>query len=371
MITRPTLSTVGLNRIERLASLAALVLLVLGCMLVMRPFVSAVLWAVVLSFSTWPVYGRILALVRGRRTLAALLMTLLIALVVLVPFLLIGFTMADNMKALTLATRSWINAGPPQPPAWLHNIPVAGPQIVDYWQTLAGDSQSLLQQAQRWIEPVSTWGLNLGLRLTRGVAELALSVLIVFFLFRDGTSVADRLKAGISRLAGDRGTHLLQIAGTTVRGVVYGILGTAIVQAVIAGIGFLVAGVPGAAVLTLLTFFLALLPMGPPLVWIPATIWLAQQGNVGWAVFMGIWGFGVSSIDNLVRPWLISQGNRMPFLLIFFGMVGGALGFGFIGLFLGPTLLAIGYRLIEEWLAEHPAPTPAPRPPAPAPHAGD
>lgn len=364
MVTRPSLSAAGLNRIEYLASLAALILLLLGCMLVMRPFVSAVLWAVVLTFSTWPVYGRILALLRGRRTVAALLMTLLIALVLLVPFLLIGFTMADNMKALTLATRSWINAGPPPPPEWLNRIPVAGSHIVEYWETLAGDSQKLLQQVQRWIEPVSTWGLSLGLRLSRGVAELALSVLIAFFLFRDGTSVADRLKAGISRLAGERGTHLLQIAGTTVRGVVYGILGTAIVQAIVAGIGFLVAGVPGAAVLTLLTFFLALLPMGPPLVWIPATIWLAQQGNVGWAIFMGVWGLGVSSIDNLVRPWLISQGNRMPFLLIFFGMVGGALGFGFIGLFLGPTLLAIGYRLIEEWLAGHPPPGPDAPPPA-------
>jgi predicted PurR-regulated permease PerM len=354
-----SLSAIGMNRLERLASLAALVLLLLGCLLVMRPFVSAGIWAVVLSFSTWPVYGRLLILVRRRRTIAALLMTLLIAMVLLVPFLLIGFTMADNMKALTIAIRSWLSAGPPPPPEWLNAIPVVGHYIADYWLTLAGDSQKLLQQAQRLIEPASAWGLSLGLRLSRGVAELALSVLIVFFLFRDGAVVADRLKVGIGRLAGERGTRLLQIAGTTVRGVVYGILGTAIVQAVVAGLGFLIAGVPGAAVLTLLTFFLALLPMGPPFVWIPATIWLAQQGHGGWALFMGIWGLGVSSIDNLVRPWLISHGNRMPFLLIFFGMVGGALGFGFIGIFLGPTLLAIGYRLIEEWLTVHP-PVPAP-----------
>ena len=144
------------------------------------------------------------------------------------------------------------------------------------------------------------------------------------------------------------------MAGNTVRGVVYGILGTALVQAVLAGIGFLIAGVPGASVLALLTFFLSVLPVGPPLVWLPATLWLFHQGSTGWGVFMLIWGVGVSSVDNFVKPWLISQGSEMPFLLIFFGVLGGALAFGFIGVFIGPTLLAVGYRLVEEWASSQP-----------------
>jgi predicted PurR-regulated permease PerM len=139
------------------------------------------------------------------------------------------------------------------------------------------------------------------------------------------------------------------VAGNTVRGVVYGILGTAIVQGVIAGIGFLIAGIPGAMLLGMLTFFLSVVPMGPPLVWIPCTIWLFSQGRTGMGIFMIVWGIGVSSIDNVVKPWLISQGSAMPFVLIFFGVLGGALAFGFIGVFLGPTLLAVAYRLIEEW----------------------
>ena len=121
------------------------------------------------------------------------------------------------------------------------------------------------------------------------------------------------------------------------------------VQGGLAGVGFAIAGVPGAALLGLLTFFLSVVPMGPPLVWIPATIWLFHQDSAGWAIFMLVCGVGVSSIDNFVKPWLISQGSNLPFILIFFGVIGGALAFGFIGVFLGPTLLAVAYRLIEKW----------------------
>jgi predicted PurR-regulated permease PerM len=164
--------------------------------------------------------------------------------------------------------------------------------------------------------------------------------------------LGERLTSIVGRIAGDRGTHLLGVAGKTVRGVVYGILGTALAQAVAAGIGFLIAGVPGCALLALLTFFSSVVPVvGTAIVWIPAALWLFHQGSTGWAIFMLIWGFGVSNIDNVVKPWLISQGSDMPFILIFFGVLGGALTFGFIGVFLGPTLLAVGFRLINEWSA--------------------
>jgi len=133
------------------------------------------------------------------------------------------------------------------------------------------------------------------------------------------------------------------------------------VQAVMAGIGFVIADVPGAALLALLTFFLSVLPMGPPLIWIPAVIWLFSEGFTGRAIFMLIWGLIVSSVDNVVKPWLISQGSELPFVLIFFGVIGGALAFGFIGVFLGPTLLAVLYRLIEEW-SRVPGPLVAPQP---------
>jgi predicted PurR-regulated permease PerM len=307
------------------------------------------LWAVVLSFSSWPVYCRLLKLVRGRRALAALVMTVGMICVILLPFLIIGATLAENVDQLSAATRKWLAAGPPPPPEWLAKVPMVGASAVSTWKEFSADSARLIQEAQKFIEPVGSALLAAGLKLGSGLVELTLSIFITFFLLRHGPALADRLTHSVGRVAGERGKHLLSVAGSTVRGVVYGILGTAIVQAVVAGIGFVIAGVPGAGLLALLTFFLSVVPMGPPLVWGPAAFWLFHQGATGWGIFMIIWGVGVSSIDNVVKPWLISQGSAMPFLLIFFGVLGGAFAFGFIGVFLGPTLLAVGYRILEEW----------------------
>jgi len=337
------------TKLERIISGVVLLTLLAGCLLILRPFVSALLWAAVLCFSTWPFYKRLLRLVRGRRTFAAMLMTLAMVLVVLLPFVIIASTISDDVRNLTAAARGWIETGLPPPPDWLGKIPFVGHHAAEQWQTLATDRAKLIVETRRLIEPLSALLLIIGKMLIGGLVALALSILIALFFFRDGEAIGKHVNLIVDRVAGERGQRLLALAGATVRGVVYGILGTALVQAVMAGIGFLIAGVPGAGVLALLTFFLSVVPVGPPLIWIPAALWLFHQGSTGWAVFMLVWGIGVSSIDNVVKPWLISQGSDMPFLLILFGVLGGAIAFGFIGVFLGPTLLAVGYRLIGEW----------------------
>lgn len=348
------------KKLEENLGLVVAAFLLVGCLLVMAPFISAILWSVVLCFSSWPLYRRLVRWMRNRRTLAALLMSLAMVLVVLLPFVVVGYTLADNVQELTAATRKWIDAGPPAPPAWLNKVPLVGQQATEYWQEFTHDSAGVVKELKRFIEPVSQALLKVGIALGHGVLQLALSILVAFFLFRDGLAAADWLNAAVVRIGGERGRHLLTVAGNTVRGVVYGILGTALVQAVTAGVGFFIAGVPAAGLLALLTFFLSVVPVGPPLVWIPAAIWLFNQGETGWGIFMLIWGFGVSSVDNVVKPWLISQGSNMPFILIFFGVLGGAIAFGFIGVFLGPTLLAVGFRLVREWAAAHrPEPLPA------------
>ena len=341
------------SKLERNIGGIVAVLLFLGCLLVLRPFVSALLWAVVLCVSSWPIYRRLLKWFGNRRTLVAFVMTLAMVLIVLLPFLIAGMALSDNVRDLTTAAQHWIEQGPPAPPAWLAKVPVVGHQATEYWQSFAADTEKLWTEAQRFIEPVSSWLLKVGLALGGGLLELALSILIAFFLFRDGGSAAERLTTAVGRIAGEQGKHLLTVASNTVRGVVTGILGTALVQAILAGIGFVIAGVPGAALLALLTFFCSVVPVvGTALIWLPAALWLFHQGSTGWGIFMLIWGAGVANIDNVVKPWLISQGSDMPFILIFFGVFGGALAFGFIGVFLGPTLLAVGYRLVVEWAAK-------------------
>lgn len=337
------------SKFEQSLGWIILALLLCSCLLVLRPFVTSLLWAVVLTISSWPLHRRLVNLLGGRRTLAASIMALAMICVILLPFVVVGATLADSVQELAAVTHRWMEAGPPAPPEWLAKVPGIGHQADEYWRTVAADTSKLIEPAKQLIDPVSGWVITGGVVLGLGVFELALSILIAFFLFRDGGRLGEQLNATVARIAGERGNHLLEVAVSTVRGVVYGILGTALAQAVMAGIGFAIAGVPGAAMLTLLTFFLSVVPVGPPLIWIPASLWLFYQGASGWGIFMLIWGTGVSSLDNVVKPWLISQGSDMPFLLIFFGCIGGALAFGFIGVFLGPTLLAVGYRLVQEW----------------------
>lgn len=339
------------RQLEQVIGVTALGLLLIGCFVVMRQFISALLWSAVLCFCLWPVHRRLLVRVGNRRNFAAISTTLVVALFLILPFVTISVTLSGDVGDLARATQKWIDSGPPDAPFWLERIPLLGDRAKAVWQEYAGDRAKLGQVMKKVIQPASAWLLSAGLAIGRGVVEVALSVFLAFFLFRDGASLTNRLAAALGRIAGERGRRLLEVAGSTVRGVVYGILGTAIVQGVMAGVGFLIAGVPGATLLGLLTFFLSVVPAGPALVWLPASIWLFQQGSTSWAIFMLVWGMGVSSVDNVVRPWLISHGSNLPFILIFFGVVGGALGFGFIGVFLGPTLLAVAYRLVEEWLA--------------------
>ncbi len=334
---------------RRLGAVAVLILLI-GCLLVLRPFVSALLWSVVLCVATWPLYRRLVRWFRDHRTLAASVMMLAMILVLLLPFGIAGVTLAENINDFTGSARQWIERGPPSPPEWLGKVPIVGPQAVDKWQTLAHDSAKLWAELLRFVEPVSAWLLKTGLGLGSGLIELALSIFIAFFLFRDGASLSARLSTAVDMIGGDRGRHLLTVAVNTVRGVVYGLIGTSLIQSIVAAVGFLIAGLPDIGLLALLTFFSSVVPVvGTALVWLPAAFWLFHNASVGWGIFMLVWGVGVSSLDNFVKPWLISQGSEMPFLLIFFGVIGGALTFGFIGVFLGPTLLAVGFRIFEEW----------------------
>lgn len=340
-------------RTDQIAVFAALALVVVGCFFVLKPFLSALLWAVILTFSSWPAFRVLLGWVKGRRTLAAFLMTLGIATVLLVPSVVIVLTLAGDVKEFANTTVAWVRQGPPAPPVWLERVPWVGEELIALWREYAADSKQMLAAAEQLIDPLTSWILTIGKALGRGVLELALSMFLAFFFFRDGAQLGDRALAIAKRLAGDRGDHLLrEVAGGTIRGVVYGILGTAMAQGLIAWIGFSIAGVPAAVLLGLMTFLISVIPMGPPLIWIPASIWVFQNQSVEMGVFMVVWGaLGISSIDNFIRPLIISQGNKMPFVLIFMGVLGGGLAFGLIGIFLGPTLLAVSYRLGEEWLA--------------------
>jgi predicted PurR-regulated permease PerM len=340
----------NMNRIEAVAALMAVALLVLGCLVVLRPFVSAILWATVLTYTTWPLLLRMDRLCRGRRSLAAFVMTSLIALVMVLPFAIVGITLGENLSQLEELFHYLQGGLPPELPAWAQQLPWIGPFAERTWPGFAQDSEWVSGMLKTLGERVGQWLLVHSLDFGKGILQLTLSVIVVYVFYRDGERVMARLAAGAQRIAGDVSQHLLSVAGKTVRSVVYGIIGTALAQAILAALGLWVAGIPSPFLLGLLTFLLALVPVGPPFVWVPATLWLFHEGRVGWGLFMALWGlFVISGIDNLVRPYLISRGSDLPFVIVLLGAVGGVLAFGFIGIFLGPVLLAVGYALVRDY----------------------
>jgi predicted PurR-regulated permease PerM len=338
------------TRIEQTLTLALLAILIAGCFLVLRPFLTAVLWAIVLAATTWPLHARIEDWLHGRSGIAAGAMTLLIAAVVLIPFVIVGVTLADNFDRMSEFAKRMFEQGPPDPPAWVGQLPLVGERVQAYWIDLAHDTPRLMAELRKLFDPAKAALLSGGAGVARGLLQLTLSVLLMYFFLRDGKAAMRRLRAAIERIAPNRGARLLDVAASATRGVVYGILGTALAQGVLAAIGLWIAGIGAAPLLGLVTFFLSPVPIGPPLIWVPAGAWLLSQGQNGAGIFLLLWGaLVVSSVDNFLKPLIISRGSNLPFILVMLGILGGVVAFGFIGVFLGPVLLALGLALLKEW----------------------
>jgi len=345
------------RRVEQIVALAAIAMLALGCFFVLQPFLTSILWAVILSFSTWPLYVWLLRNI-GSVTIAAIVMTLVVAAIFVLPFVLIGPSMAQDIVAAAQAVNQLLAQGPPAPPEWTKELPVVGSSLYDYWHAAQTDTAQFASDLRPYISEATTWLLTTGASLGQGIIEAAFSIIIAFFVYRDGRLLGEYLSTATERFFGARAKDIISLAGDTTRGVIYGILGTALAQGALAAVGFFVAGVPGALFLGLVTFLLSFIPMGPPFVWLPASIWLVSTGEYWWGIGLFIYGFGVISlVDNFLKPYFISREGKLPFLLVFLGVLGGILAFGFIGIFIGPVLLAIGFSLVKEWSTADQAPS--------------
>jgi predicted PurR-regulated permease PerM len=341
------------SRIDQVLTLVVLALLIIGCYFVLRPFMSAIVWAAVLTVTAWPLFQHTRRALHGRTALAATLMVLLIAAILLAPFVIVGATIAENFDLVSAGARQLVAQGPPEPPAWVSSLPLIGERLATYWGGFSHDTARVLEEGRKLIEPARDYLLKGGGSVLGGIIQLTLSIIIAFFFFTNGDALIGRLHGAAERIAGEHGRRLAHTATLTVRGVVLGIFGTALAQAVLMAIGLWIAGVAAAPLLGLLTFFLSPVPIGPPLVWIPVGLWLLNQGATGMGIFILVWGtFVVSMVDNVIKPLIISRGAALPFALVLLGVLGGAIAFGIIGVFLGPVLLAVGYALLKEWAVD-------------------
>ncbi|MBI6615883.1 AI-2E family transporter [Pseudomonas simiae] len=321
---------------------------------VMAPFWSALFWGAVLAFASWPLMVLLTRWLGGRESLAAGILTLGWMLLVALPLVWLGFNLADHVRDATALIKDIQVDGLPEAPTWLGSIPFVGERLVAMWDSIDQQGAALMVSIKPYLGQVGNWLLARSAQIGGGILELTLSLVFVFFFYRDGPRLAMFVHRLLERLIGDRAGYYIELVAGTVQRVVNGVIGTAAAQALLALIGFLIAGVPGALVLGIVTFLLSLIPMGPPLVWIPATAWLAWKGDYTYAVFLGVWGtFIISGVDNVLKPYLISRGGNLPLVIVLLGVFGGLIAFGFIGLFIGPTLLAVAYSLLMDWSATH------------------
>lgn len=341
------------QRFEQYARMAAIALIALGCILVVRPFLAALLFAAVLCMSTWPAFEWVRDRLGKRDSATALLFALGMLLAIALPVAMAAHSLITHSGAVIDAVKRFIERGPMQLPDWLVQLPLVGSGIDEYWHRLTGSREELVALAKRLVDPAKDMLFSAGSAAGEGLLQILVAIFVAYFLYRDGDKIALMVREAVTRLAGsDKGLEVVATAQGAVKGVVYGLIGTAIAQAFVALVGFLIAGVPGAFLLSALTFVLSLVPMGPVLIWGSAAAWLHAQGESGWAIFMVVYGLAViSSVDNFVKPILMSRAGGLSMLLVVLGVFGGAIAFGFIGLFVGPALLAVAWGLWNAWLA--------------------
>ena len=348
---------------ERVLAAVLLVGLAIGCTLVLLPFLSAILWGLILVYSTWPVFAWVRSRLRVGNRVAAGIMVLLVAVLIVLPVAVAAPAGADDAAALRRSLELLLAGGLPGAPAWLPGVPLVGGTVADYWNQWAADLSVMVGFFTPYFGMVAESGLKVLLGIAGGLLQFIIALLVAFFVWASGDVLKVFLDRTAHRIAGDRAARLVKVTGATVRGVVYGILGTALVQGILTTIGLSVSGVPRPLLLGLIAGLLSVLPIGAPVVWIPAFLWLLGTGHTGWGVFLGLYGlFIISGSDNIIRPYFIARGAQLPFLLTILGALGGALAFGLLGIFLGPVMLGVGYSLVVEFANPEPLPADAPLP---------
>ena len=342
-------------RPARLLGLTALVALAVGCLLVLRPFISALLWAAILSYCTWPIFRLVRERLKLSATLAALLMVTVEMILVGLPLLFAAPIRADDLQWLRETVETFISGGFPGVSEQLGHIPFVGGWLQERFAALQLDFSPLTNLVRPYAGTIAQSALSVLLAVLSGVAELVIAILLSFFFYRDGPRMASVVESLVMRIAGPQGRRLVQLTAAVTTGVVYGLLGTAVAQGALTALGLWISGVPQPVLFGIIAGIISILPVGAPVVWLPAAIWLFAQGETFWGIFLLIYGAaGISSVDNVIRPWLISRGADLPLLLTILGALGGVFAFGFLGLFLGPVLLAVGFTLLRDWAEEEP-----------------
>jgi len=332
-----------------------IVTLIVASFWIVRPFLAPVIWAAMIVIATWPLMLRVEGALGRRRWLAVLVMTVSMLLVFVVPFWTAVSTIVEYQDDIQSWAKSLKDVTLPMPPAWVEGVPLAGPKIAATWKEYAAQTPDALAaklapyvgQGLRWLA-AEAGGIGLI------VVQFLLTIVIAAVMYSGGETAALAIRRFGARFAGQRGEDVVLLAARAIRGVALGVVVTALVQALLGGVGLAVAGIPFAGVLTAVMLLFCIAQLGPTLVLLPATVWMYWTGDNVWGSLLLVWTVVVGTLDNFLRPVLIRQGADLPLLLIFAGVIGGLLSLGLLGIFVGPVVLAVSYTLLEAWINETP-----------------
>jgi predicted PurR-regulated permease PerM len=333
--------------------------LIVACFWVLRPFLAATIWAAMLVVSTWPVLMWFQARLWGRRSLAVLVMSLLMLLLFVVPLTLAIGTIVSHGDLIMAKATALTKSPLPHPPSWVAGLPLVGDRIAQTWEdAIASGATGLLAQLVPYADDIFKWAFSHAGSMGFLVMQFLLTVGISALMYAEGEVAADAMHRFGRRVAGAPGEGAVTLGGQAIRSVALGVGVTAVVQAGLGGIGLAVAGIPFASLLTAVMLLTCIAQIGPSLVLFPAVAWLYWSGDNGWGTFLLVWSIVVATMDNVLRPALIRRGADLPMVLIFAGVVGGLLAFGLLGIFVGPVVLAVAYTLLGSWVGDGNQPRP-------------
>src|SRR5262245_10008639 len=331
---------------------------------VLKPFLLAGIWATTIVVATWPTLRQLERRLWGRRSLAVVVMTLLMVLIIAAPLATAVIAIAERSDDIIAWSKALLTFRVPQPPDWVGKVPLVGRKTALQWKALAKESsEELFAQAAPYLAAVGRWLLGQVGTLGTMLAQLLLAMVISIILYANGETAAAGVLAFARRLAGQQGERVAVLSAQAIRAVALGVVVTALVQAIVGGIGLLIAGVPYPLLLMSVMFLFGVAQIGAVPVLLGAVVWVYFSNGTFWAAVLLVWTVIAGSLDNVLRPILIRRGADVPLLIIFAGVIGGLLAFGIIGLFVGPVVLSVTYTLLENWVAQGP-PLPETRTPA-------
>jgi len=335
--------------VELLIRLAALGLLLYWTFILVRPFITLMIWSAILTIALYPTFERVAAWLGGRRRLAAGLVTILVLLIVIGPVTWLALGLVDSVRLLLvhfdLAQFSF-----PAPPESVKAWPLIGDQAYRFWDLASTNFKAALAEIAPQLKLIGSKLLNIAASAGAGTLTFFVSIFISGFLFCPADSIARALKTFSRKLASGRGDEFIDLAGATIRSVSRGVIGISLLQSLLAGVGMVAAGIPAASIISVIVLILGIIQIGPSIVFIPLIIWSWTAMDTTTALLFSAYMIPVGLLDNIMRPIVMGRGLKTPTLVILIGVLGGIISHGITGLFLGPIVLAVVWELLSAWI---------------------